>query len=116
MHAVPSRIEPANDHEAFIEWHSGERYLIPYRTLRLQCPCAGCVNELTGEVTLQESSVPKDVHPTTVELVGNYAIQFDWSDKHRTGMYHFDRLFELCKKAGKPLEADACEHGCDDHH
>jgi DUF971 family protein len=31
-----------------------------------------------------------------VELVGQYALQFEWSDGHRTGIYSFERLRQLC--------------------
>ncbi len=32
-----------------------------------------------------------------IEPVGRYGIHIEWSDGHRTGMYHFDRLYELAK-------------------
>ena len=31
-----------------------------------------------------------------VELVGNYALQFFWSDGHNTGIYTWDYLYRLC--------------------
>ena len=29
------------------------------------------------------------------ERIGNYAIRFDFSDGHRTGLYAYDYLFQL---------------------
>jgi DUF971 family protein len=36
-----------------------------------------------------------DVHPLSVEYVGEYALRFDWSDGHRTGIYPWDYLREI---------------------
>jgi DUF971 family protein len=36
--------------------------------------------------------VPVDVHPLKIEGVGRYAIQIEWSDGHRWGIYTFERL------------------------
>jgi DUF971 family protein len=30
------------------------------------------------------------------QLVGNYAIKIDWSDGHNTGIYTYERLWEMC--------------------
>jgi DUF971 family protein len=38
-----------------------------------------------------------------VNIVGRYAVQIDWSDGHSTGMYHFDRLRDLCESQGQKL-------------
>ena len=67
----------------------------PARFLRLQCPCAHCVDEMTGRRVLQESSIPQDVHPVAVVPVGRYAIQLRWSDGHSTGIYTWEKLFKL---------------------
>ena len=57
----------------------------PPRYLRLMCPCAGCVEEMTHRPILNPATVPMDVHPLTVEYVGEYALRFDWSDGHKHG-------------------------------
>jgi DUF971 family protein len=36
-----------------------------------------------------------DVHPLSVEYVGEYALRFDWSDGHKTGIYPFDFLRDI---------------------
>jgi DUF971 family protein len=36
-----------------------------------------------------------------VTPVGRYALQFTWNDGHATGIYHYDRLYELC--TNRPL-------------
>jgi DUF971 family protein len=65
------------------------------RLLRLRCPCAGCVDEMTGRPLLDPDSVPADVHPLEIRYVGRYALTFHWSDGHGTGIYPFDMLRRL---------------------
>jgi len=39
-----------------------------------------------------------------VQIIGRYAVQVSFSDGHGTGMYHFDRLYDLCRQAGAKTE------------
>ena len=75
-----------------IEWADGATTEFGFRQLRLDCRCAGCVNEVTGERMVRGSDVPEDVHPLSAEPVGNYALRFHWSDGHSTGLYTFEHL------------------------
>jgi DUF971 family protein len=80
-----------------IDWDdAGHTWLYPARPLRLACPCAGCVEEMTGRTLLNPSSVPEDVHPESLALVGSYGLRIRWSDGHDTGIYAFDRLLGAC--------------------
>jgi DUF971 family protein len=98
--AFPLKIEPKSPLEILIEWSNGEAYFVPYFELRFQCPCAGCVDELTGKRTLRREQLTADVKPTDVVPVGRYAIQIAWSDRHRTGIYPFDTLYSICTQFG----------------
>lgn len=41
--------------------------------------------------------IPAQVYTVEkVEIVGNYALQFYWSDGHHTGIYTWDYLYRLC--------------------
>lgn len=51
-------------------------------TLRRQCRCAVCVDEMTGRVLLKPEDVAEDVKPTRITAVGNYAVDISWSDGH----------------------------------
>nr|MBA3659939.1 DUF971 domain-containing protein [Gemmatimonadales bacterium] len=68
----------------------------PARALRLGCPCAGCVEEMSGQPLLDPVSVPDDIKPGAVELVGAYGLRVRWSDGHGTGIYTFERLLREC--------------------
>jgi ATP-binding protein involved in chromosome partitioning len=52
------------------------------------------VDEITGQKTLDSSSIAKDIHAQSCEYVGNYAIRIHWSDGHDTGLYNFKLLRE----------------------
>ena len=93
---VPVEIGRANEHDVRIRWQDGHESVYPARALRLACPCAACVDELTGVVLVIATSVPQDVHPLTIDLVGRYAITIAWSDGHHTGLYSFELLRKLC--------------------
>jgi DUF971 family protein len=54
-----------------------------------------CVEETTGRPLLDPATVPADVRPLKVALVGAYAIRIDWSDGHSTGIYPYELLWEL---------------------
>jgi DUF971 family protein len=84
-----------------IAWNDGAEFTAAYLDLRFYCPCAGCVDEHTGQRTIKKESIKTEVKPTQVQPVGRYAIQFAWSDGHATGIYHFDTLRKICEIVGK---------------
>ena len=75
-----------------ITWGDGAVSEYWPRDLRIVCPCAGCVDEMTGVRTLQPTQVGPDVYPTAIHYVGRYALQFVWSDGHSTGIYTWELL------------------------
>ena len=79
-----------------ILWDDGHRSIYPHRMLRLRCQCASCVEEMTGRPRLDPDTVPGDVQAVDQMPVGNYAIQFLWSDAHYTGIYTFRFLRAIC--------------------
>jgi len=81
-----------------IRWKDGHQSRLPVRLLRLKCPCAKCVDEMTGKLLLKEGQVPADVRPMKIEAVGHYALRFRWSDGHDTGIYTFETLRALEQK------------------
>ena len=92
---TPSKLEQAGPTTLAITWGDGVHSILEVRDLRLACGCAHCVDEWTGELRLDATTVPEDVHPTRIEPVGRYAIQIAWSDGHDSGIYPFVRLRQL---------------------
>jgi DUF971 family protein len=93
---TPVTIEKRGDTEVRIVWDDGHESTWANSELRLACGCAHCVDEWTGERRLQRHDVQSDVKPTGIELVGNYALHFAWSDGHASGIYSYDLLRSIC--------------------
>lgn len=92
---VPVEIGRANEHDVKIRWQDGHESVYLARELRLACPCAGCIDEVTGKARVIASSIAQTVHPVKIAPIGRYAISIQWSDGHNTGIYAFDYLHKL---------------------
>ncbi len=79
-----------------IHWKDGHRSVYSSRLLRSRCPCAQCVDEWTGAARLDPQSLSPDVTAVDSMPVGNYAVQFLWSDAHYTGLYTYQFLRNSC--------------------
>jgi DUF971 family protein len=92
----PVKIKKVSPQKLKILWQDGHEsnYIGPI--LRGLCPCASCQDETTGQRLILPMHISDELEFRKVELVGHYALQFEWSDGHHTGIYSFDRLRELC--------------------
>lgn len=79
-------------------WSDTDVSRLPFRAIRLDCRCAGCVDEFTGRKILKPETVADDIHPEDVSLTGNYAMKFKWSDTHDSGLFTFDHLHSLAAR------------------
>ena len=68
---------------------------VPFRLLRIACPCAACVSETTGERLLDPATVPRDITPAGMTLAGNYALRPAWPGGHDTGLFTWPYLREI---------------------
>jgi len=94
--ATPAEIRKKGGESLTIRWADGHTSTYAARYLRGHCPCAQCVSETSGERLVFEEHVRQDVAIAAARTVGNYALQFDWSDGHNTGIYSFEYLRRLC--------------------
>eukprot|EP00933_Yihiella_yeosuensis_P045722 TRINITY_DN41130_c0_g1_i1.p1 TRINITY_DN41130_c0_g1~~TRINITY_DN41130_c0_g1_i1.p1 ORF type:complete len:489 (+),score=84.28 TRINITY_DN41130_c0_g1_i1:27-1469(+) len=64
----------------------GELHPIACGVLRANCRCAHCVDDLTGEIKIDQDKIraDKSLKAKELEPVGNYAIRVTWSDGHTT--------------------------------
>lgn len=93
---MPAEVGPTPDGRRLrIRWQDGVETEHEPRDLRLRCPCAACVDEMTGQRMLVPEMVDPDVYPLEIHYVGRYALQFVWSDGHSTGIYPFEYLRRL---------------------
>jgi DUF971 family protein len=91
----PLQIIEESDSAITIVWSDGKESLYNAADLRRKCPCAGCVNEWTGERMLKPETIANDLSFTNIAVVGRYALNFNFSDRHETGIYSFRYLREL---------------------
>jgi DUF971 family protein len=94
----PQAIEVRHDREngrLIIEWDDGQRHQYFFDELRNACPCAACRGHAPGEV---EPPNVSGVGLAYISEVGAYALRFDWSDDHNTGIYTWEYLFEIGKE------------------
>lgn len=95
--------------EIVITWADDHVGTYPARSLRLQCRCAVCQEEMTGRPLLDPDTVPDGVSAAAIALVGSYAIRITWTDGHDTGIYTYEWLRANCPCAG--CRADRDGHG-----
>src|SRR5690349_24141907 len=91
----PVQIVEESDSHLSIKWSDDTDTEYSAAALRRSCPCAGCVNEWTGDKTLDPSTIPDDITITSTSIVGRYALNFHFSNGHETGIYSFKYLREL---------------------
>lgn len=81
-----------SEQKLFIDWKDGGRSEFSLGELRRVCPCATCRTEREQQsanpLRILKAD-PTGVRVVNARLMGHYAIQFDWSDGHNTGIFDF---------------------------
>lgn len=90
----PTIITKSDPGSLSIEWDDGGETRYSAAQLRKLCPCARCVDELTGRALLDPETVPDGLTQADVRLVGNYGLGVRFADGHDTGIYPFRMLRE----------------------
>jgi DUF971 family protein len=89
--------------EVAIVWSDGAETYFPVDKLRAASPSAEQRGERDIFGQLHGGTHRNDyagIDVTGWEQVGNYAIRFDFSDGHRTGLYSYEYLLDLAKHLG----------------
>ena len=76
--------------------YGDESYALSFEFLRVHSPSAEVRGHGKGQEVLQTGK--KNVKITGAAPVGNYAIQFMFSDGHDSGIYSWNYLYELCQE------------------
>ncbi len=99
MTAEPTEVRNDRDNgRVLISWDDGKRTQYFFDNLRNACPCAGCRGHSPGEVPPPQVV---GVALQRISEVGNYALRFEWSDGHTTGIYTWPYLQQI----GEPVIA-----------
>ena len=88
-----------------IAWQDGKVSVYPLVWLRENCPCAECGEKRHGGGTeefpdLIRLELPPSYEVANAALIGNYAIQFEWTDGHYAGIYAFTDLRRVSEIGG----------------
>ena len=84
--------------EVAIRWDDGKESFITFATLRAASPSAQVRGERDIFGTRYGGEAPHDyrgVEVTGWDRIGNYAIRFEFSDGHHTGLYDYELLRSL---------------------
>lgn len=103
----PANIELDVHKDLKIAWYDDHLSVYPLDYLRKECPCAGCQtqrkeaeeqkkNPKANPFKVLSGPTIKHIEAHNVEPVGNYALRFEWSDNHNTGIYTFEFLRNIC--------------------
>jgi DUF971 family protein len=85
-----------------LTYAGGANFLLSAELLRVLSPSAEVKGHGQGQEVLQFGKA--DVAVTKITPCGNYAIQLDFSDGHKTGIFSWDYLYSLCQNQSKLWE------------
>ena len=91
----PEQIELRLNGDLVVTWADARVSNYNAYSLRINCPCASCVDEDSGRRTLDAKRIPLDIKIESFEMIGRYAVALHFSDGHRTGLYAFKLLQQL---------------------
>lgn len=103
---TPTRLHLKKDEKLEIDWADGRKSRYTLTLLRSMCPCAQCKMTREGNnphdiapvakpkplLTILPGNYSGAITVRSAQMVGNYAIQIEWSDEHGSGIYSFEYL------------------------
>ena len=101
---TPLHLDLKRDKQLEIDWQDGTKSIYSLSLLRSMCPCATCREQRDKEeqrktlLKILPGNYAGEIRVLTAALVGNYALQIEWSDNHGSGIYSFEYLREISPK------------------
>ena len=109
---TPAKLDLKRDERLTVHWQDGTTCVYPVSLLRARCPCAQCktirqdqdvaVKPKRPKLTILPGDHSAPLSALSAELVGNYALKIEWSDRHGSGIYSFRYLRDLCPPPTAP--------------
>jgi len=83
----------------YLSWDDEHETVYDWERLRWACPCAWCAGEggQPGALATKESFDPEEKTLVNIEPVGRYGLTPVWADGHKTGIYTYEKLREMCE-------------------
>lgn len=100
MMPTPSNVQVIGN-EVAIRWSDGVESYFDFEKLRAASPSASNIGERDVLGNQYGGDGPKQFKGVQVigwDRVGNYALRFDFSDGHNSGLYSFDYLRKLADR------------------
>lgn len=102
---IPTQIkllvdEATKSENLTLTWGDGHVGHTSLRTLRDNCPCAGCQGEtvlLKTYAPMPTPELPGKYKLVGASQVGSYALALSWADGHQTGIYTWESLRSMCE-------------------
>ena len=99
----PQEMNLANDGKTLIiKWQDNVEHVISAFNVRFKCPCAHCVDEITGVQLVKEEDIPPNVKILESVPVGRYGVKFSFDDPSpgaNAGIFTFTFLRQLGEEA-----------------
>ncbi|MGZ3633044.1 MAG: DUF971 domain-containing protein [Parachlamydiaceae bacterium] len=95
QHLAIQHIKQVDAHRFQIIWNDGREAVYRLNDLQRKCPCAGCVDEATGERRVLENEVQADVRAKTLQSVGRYGLKIQFTSGCSSGVYDYTMLYEM---------------------
>ncbi|MBX5448653.1 DUF971 domain-containing protein [Thermogemmatispora sp.] len=82
-----------------LSWSDGHEGIYSWERLRRACPCAICAGEggAPGRLQRRQHLTTEETTLVNLEPVGRYGLTPIWEDGHRTGIFTFEKLRQLCE-------------------
>ena len=87
-------------HDMLLSYVNETTFTVTYDDLRHACPCAKCSpmrNEDDTSRTLRRQIEALPNEKPTVKKVGKYALSFEWQHGCSSGIYRFERIYDLAQ-------------------
>jgi DUF971 family protein len=100
---APQEMNLANGGQTLvIKWQDDVEHVISSFNVRYMCPCAHCVDEITGQKIVKEENIPASVKILESTPVGRYGVRFSFDDPSPgagAGIYTFSFLRKMGEEA-----------------
>ncbi len=85
-----------DNHTFMIFWNDGRKGRYRLSDLQERCPCAACLDQMTGRRSYGIKSDP-DVRAIRIYSVGRYAIKIEYSSGCSLGIYDYHILHRMAR-------------------
>jgi ATP-binding protein involved in chromosome partitioning len=75
-----------------IQWANGNKTLHTYKEVQKGCPCARCIDSVTGISIVDVERLDPHVTAHQIDRIGNYGLRFQFSSGCTQGIYSWQQL------------------------